>query len=108
MHLLESLSAERRLRCRVLPVGTSDAEIVAAVLQEKPEIFGLSVSMITSLSAAEDLLKRCAMAAPATRLMVGGFIVHDLPPDAFPGVLVARRVDDFMAMLEALAPTQTV
>ncbi len=104
IHILKHLAEDKGVPCRLLPVGTPASEIVAAVLREKPALFGLSMAMSSSLADVSGLLSLCSKAAPDMRLTIGGLFVRELPANSLPGVKIARRLDDFMAELTAIAP----
>ncbi len=104
LRMLQILTWEQGIPCERLPAGTS-AEVIAEVITtQRPDLVGLSVSLVESIPAslalADDLSR---LLRPAANLVLGGQAFRrDDTPDLSPGLHVLKTVDNYVAYLQAL------
>lgn len=97
--MIESLARGRGIDCRVLPVGVSPEAVLATVEEFKPHALGVSVAMEESIPAARKILERAAR--PGLKLLLGGRAARAIAPDSLPGIVVVRKLDDFLLELDS-------
>lgn len=104
LRMLQILTWDHGIPCERLPSGTSAVEIAEVIATRRPDLFGLSVSLVESIPAslalADDLSRRLP---PASTLVLGGQAFRRADtPDVPQGHRVLYTVDDYLACLQKL------
>lgn len=104
LRMLQILTWDQGISCERLPAGTSAEAIAEAVAVLRPDLVGLSVSLVESIPGAlvfADDLSR--LLPPAAELVLGGQAFRrDDTPVLSPGLNVILTVDDYEVYLQDL------
>ena len=104
LRMLQILAWDQGIPCERLPAGTSAEAIAEAITTRRPDVVGLSVSLVESIPAslalADDLSR---LLRPTAELVLGGQAFRrDDTPTFPPGHKVLSSVDDYVACLQDL------
>lgn len=104
VRMLEILTREQGIPCARLPAGTSAEAIAETIATRRPDLVGLSVSLLESipgaLALADDLSR---LLSPAAELVLGGQAFRrDDTPELPPERTVLPTVDAYLARLRGL------
>ncbi len=107
LSLLQHLAWERDIACLCLPVGTGVVDIRSCVERLRPNLVGLSVSLVETLPAAVNFARRLSGSIPqGSELVLGGQAFRHGESSEFPADLpVLVTVDQFIDRLKRLADT---
>lgn len=104
LRMLQILTWDRGIPCERLPAGSSAEVITETIASRRPDLVGLSVSLIESIPAAlvfaDDLMR---LLPPGAELVLGGQAFRrDDTPELSGRYNVLARVDDYTAYLHDL------
>lgn len=104
LRILQVLAWERGIPCERLPAGTSAEDLADTIASLRPDLVGLSVSLVESIPAALALGQDLStLLKPAANLVLGGQAFRrDDSPESFPGHKVLLTIDAYVACLQDL------
>lgn len=104
LRMLQILTWDQSIPCERLPAGTSAELIAEAIATQRPDLVGLSVSLVESIPGALILAEELSRLLPPTAdLVLGGQAFRrDDTPDLSPSHKILPTVDDYVARLQDL------